>query len=135
MRPKSFDAPLPSEIEPLKVELNALIDSNQDIIERARTQVGNLAHALKTPLAVITNESDEHKSPLRTRSLSRQRLCVLKLRTIWIAQGRQPGVDTIGRVTDVQPVAESLQRALERIHQDKGVTIDIVGADDAKSSG
>ena len=59
---------LPAEIEPLQTELNALIQSNQDIVERARTQVGNLAHALKTPLAVITNEAREDKSRLRLQS-------------------------------------------------------------------
>src|SRR5690606_29788259 len=54
---------VPAEIEPLQTELNALIQSNLDIIERARTQVGNLAHALKTPLAVITNEIGDDASP------------------------------------------------------------------------
>ena len=132
---EKLDAPLPSEIEPLKVELNALIDSNQDIIERARTQVGNLAHALKTPLAVITNESDEHKSPFANKVSEQAKIMRAQI-THYLDRARAAArVDTIGRVTDVQPVAESLQRALERIHQDKGVTIDIVGADDAKFQG
>ncbi|WP_152045386.1 ATP-binding protein [Aureimonas psammosilenae] len=47
----------PVEIRPLTVELNALIDNNRRIVERARTQVGNLAHSLKTPLAVLMNEA------------------------------------------------------------------------------
>lgn len=46
----------PSEIEPLANETNALIENNRRIVERARTQVGNLAHSLKTPLAVMLNE-------------------------------------------------------------------------------
>jgi len=46
----------PEEIEPLITEANALIASNNTIVERARTQVGNLAHSLKTPLAVMRNE-------------------------------------------------------------------------------
>ena len=58
---------LPVEIEPLQTELNALIQSNMDVVERARTQVGNLAHALKTPLAVITNEARENKSPFSSK--------------------------------------------------------------------
>ena len=40
----------PSEIAPLAAELNLLIATNREVVERARTQVGNLAHALKTPL-------------------------------------------------------------------------------------
>ena len=47
----------PDEIRPVAEELNLLIQSNAEIVERARTQVGNLAHALKTPLSVLTNEA------------------------------------------------------------------------------
>ncbi len=46
----------PAEIAPLAEETNALIESNRRIVERSRTQVGNLAHSLKTPLAVLLNE-------------------------------------------------------------------------------
>ena len=48
----------PVEIEPLAAELNALIDNNRRIVERSRTQVGNLAHSLKTPIAVLVNEAE-----------------------------------------------------------------------------
>ncbi|HDZ72465.1 MAG TPA: histidine kinase [Aurantimonas coralicida] len=47
----------PAEIEPLALEVNALIDNNRRIVERSRTQVGNLAHSLKTPIAVLVNEA------------------------------------------------------------------------------
>ncbi len=47
----------PAEIRPLATQINALIGANRSVTERARTQVGNLAHALKTPLAVVANES------------------------------------------------------------------------------
>ena len=58
---------LPVEIQALQYELNALMESNQDIVERARTQVGNLAHALKTPLSVITNEA---RDEVRAKALN-----------------------------------------------------------------
>lgn len=51
-----LDGPFPAEIEPLANETNALIENNRRIVERSRTQVGNLAHSLKTPLAVLLNE-------------------------------------------------------------------------------
>jgi len=51
-----IDGTYPDEIEPLIEETNALIVSNNTIVERARTQVGNLAHSLKTPLAIMQNE-------------------------------------------------------------------------------
>ena len=47
----------PVEIAPLAREVNALLDANREIVERARTHVGNLAHALKTPLSVMMNEA------------------------------------------------------------------------------
>ncbi|MBS0386486.1 MAG: sensor histidine kinase [Proteobacteria bacterium] len=45
----------PAELQPLTQELNALVDHNREVVERARRHVGNLAHALKTPIAVLKN--------------------------------------------------------------------------------
>ena len=53
---RRLDGRFPTEIEPLANETNALIENNKRIVERSRTQVGNLAHSLKTPLAVLLNE-------------------------------------------------------------------------------
>lgn len=53
---QKLDGSFPAEIEPLANETNALIENNRRIVERSRTQVGNLAHSLKTPLAVLANE-------------------------------------------------------------------------------
>jgi signal transduction histidine kinase len=52
-----LDEDLPNEIAPLAREMNALVDNNRRIMDRSRTQVGNLAHSLKTPLSVLVNES------------------------------------------------------------------------------
>src|SRR5690606_10445548 len=52
-----LDGPFPVEIAPLAEETNELIEGNRRIVDRSRTQVGNLAHSLKTPLAVLTNEA------------------------------------------------------------------------------
>jgi signal transduction histidine kinase len=45
----------PAELQPVAHELNALVDHNREVVERARRHVGNLAHALKTPIAVLKN--------------------------------------------------------------------------------
>jgi signal transduction histidine kinase len=55
---------LPAELAPLADEVNELLRSNAQIIERARNQVGNLAHGLKTPLAVLRNEAAKSKTRL-----------------------------------------------------------------------
>ncbi|MGQ0532543.1 MAG: sensor histidine kinase [Caulobacteraceae bacterium] len=45
----------PAELKPVTQELNALLEHNREVVERARRHVGNLAHALKTPIAVLKN--------------------------------------------------------------------------------
>src|SRR3984893_9215600 len=55
-----LEGAFPVEIAPLARETNALLDANRDIVTRARTHVGNLAHALKTPISVMLNEATAH---------------------------------------------------------------------------
>jgi signal transduction histidine kinase len=59
----------PTEIAPLARELNALLDHHGSLIERARGQAGDLAHALKTPLAVLRNELENEEAPDRKLAL------------------------------------------------------------------
>ncbi len=126
---------LPVEIEPLQQELNALIQSNQDIVDRARTQVGNLAHALKTPLAVITNEADDDKSPFASKVAQQARVMRDQI-NLYLDRARMAAqAGTIGKSTEVLPLIEPLQRALERIYRDKGVAITVKCPEDAKFQG
>lgn len=114
---------LPTEIEPLRNEINALIHSNQEIVERARTQVGNLAHALKTPLAVITNEAREDKGPFAHKVAEQARVMGDQV-SYYLDRARMVArAGMIGRVTDVRPVLEALSRVLERLNRDRGLTV------------
>jgi signal transduction histidine kinase len=120
---KQLDGTLPMEIEPLQVELNALIKSNQEIIDRARTQVGNLAHALKTPLAVITNDANNEKSPFAGKVTEQSNIMRDSINHYLDRARMVARANVIGRATPVQPVAEAIGRALERMHRSKGVAI------------
>ena len=116
---------LPAEIEPLQHELNALIQSNEETIERARTQVGNLAHALKTPLAVIVNEARDEKSAAAAKVVEQASLMRNQI-NLYLDRARMAArTGTVGRVTPVLPVVEPLVRALERIHRDRNVVIHV----------
>ncbi len=111
-----LEGDLPLEIEPLQSELNALIDSNQNIIDRARTQVGNLAHALKTPLAVITNEAHEHKGPFADKVIEQTKIMSNQVSHYLDRAQMAARVGVIGRKSDVLPVVEALARVLTKIH-------------------
>ncbi len=125
----------PSEIEPLQVEINALIQSNQDIIERARTQVGNLAHALKTPLAVITNEANSDTSA-SARKIAEQANIMRDQVNHYLDRARVAArVGVVGRVTEVAPVLDGLRRALERIYQERGLVIEVTCPPGARFQG
>ncbi len=118
-----FEGPFPAEIEPLAKELNALLESNQQIIERARTQVGNLAHALKTPLSVITNEARSSRGPLADKVAEQAALMSRQVGHYLDRARIAARSNIIGAVTEVEPVITRLMRAMRRIHDDKGLDL------------
>jgi signal transduction histidine kinase len=126
---------LPAEIEPLQLELNELIHSNQEIVDRARRHVGNLAHALKTPLAVITNEAREEKGGFGTKVAEQAQIMSDNV-SHYLDRARMAArVNVIGRVTPLAPVVEALVRALQRIHHEKDVKISVQCPPDARFRG
>ncbi len=126
---------MPAEIEPLQNELNALIQSNHEIVDRARTQVGNLAHALKTPLAVITNEAREDKSPFAVKVAEQAQIMRDQVGHYLDRARMAASAGAIGRVTPFEATADPLVRALERINRDKGIAILMTVPPDAKFQG
>src|SRR6202011_5598393 len=69
---EQLEGAFPVEIAPLARETNALIDANREIVTRARTHVGNLAHALKTPISVMLNEASTHADDPFARKVREQ---------------------------------------------------------------
>lgn len=120
----------PAELSPLAGELNALVAHNQDVVERQRTHVGNLAHALKTPLAVMLTEARSTPGELAdivVRQAEAMRAHVEHhLRRARAAARSQ----STGERTDVGEVLDELTVTMERIFQEKGVTIDWRSPDD-----
>ena len=114
----------PTEIAPLAHEMNALLAYNQEVVERQRTHVGNLAHALKTPLAVITSEA-EHGSPALSEVVTRQAAVMQGQIDHHLRRARAAArAQNLGERSPVEPALDELARMLERVFQDKGVVID-----------
>jgi signal transduction histidine kinase len=121
----------PTELQPLSQELNALVEHNQQVVERQRTHVGNLAHALKTPISVMLTEAGQRPGPLaelvsRQADAMRQQVDhhLRRARAAARSQGGQ------GERTSVAEVLDELARTLERIFQDKRVSVDWDAPDD-----
>ena len=126
---------LPAEIEPLVKELNALLDSNQEIIDRARTQVGNLAHSVKTPLSVIINEARATRGPFAAK-IAEQGEIMRKQVNHYLDRARIAAqVNVIGAITDVHPAVARLVRAMNRIHGERALDISCDGPNHARFRG
>ncbi len=115
----------PDEILPLQEELNALIKANWSVVERARTHVGNLAHALKTPLSVIINEAASQNTEFAQKvaqqaQLMRQQISHHLDRARIAAQIRP-----ISGVTDLESGLTALLRALTKIYKDRAINLEI----------
>ncbi|MGI9407540.1 MAG: ATP-binding protein, partial [Hyphomicrobiaceae bacterium] len=130
-----LEGEMPTEIEPLQDEINKLITSNHDIVERARTHVGNLAHALKTPLSVITNEARATSGGLASKVAEQAAVMRDQIDTYLDRARMVARSGVISDVTPVAPIAQSLARALGRIHEDKGIEIAVDCPDDLRFQG
>jgi signal transduction histidine kinase len=115
----------PLEIQPLAEQVNRLLDHNQEVVERQRTHVGNLAHALKTPLTVMLAEAEGSKDPLA--ELVRRQTEVMKGQVdhhLRRARAAARAAHGLGERTPVAEVLDEMAVMLERVFQSKGVEID-----------
>ena len=121
-RPK-LDGDYPVEVLPLTQELNKLLDNNRAIVERAQTHVGNLAHALKTPLAVLRNEANG-STPLD--DVVRRQTESMRANVEHYLKRAQAAAraEALGVRTDMGPVIAGLVRLLNRLFGDSGVTVE-----------
>jgi len=126
-RALTVEGEYPPEISPLATELNSLISHNKTIVERAQTHVGNLAHALKTPIAVLRNEA-AFGEVTKSEIVSRQTEAMASQVDHHLRRARAAARgQAIGVRADIDPVIDGLIRTLPRIYRDKDLTIDRSG--------
>lgn len=121
--------PLPSEVEPLVQEVNALLDHTERQAEEARMHAGNLAHALKTPLTVLTNAATA-RDPDIAKAVFRETRTMQRHVDHHLARARAVGRRAVGHArTNIRTSAEAVRRAVERLYPEG--RLDIAGSKEA----
>jgi len=125
---RRLDGKFPTEIAPLVTELNSLIQHSEEVVGRARTHVSNLAHFLKTPLAVLAAEAEAQEgtaaAPLADM-VKRQVFSMRRQVDHYLTRARAAGsLDVLGNRTQVSAVLDDLSRVIARIHAVRGIVID-----------
>jgi signal transduction histidine kinase len=122
---KSIEGDYPKEIAPLAEEVNELLSSNARIIERARSQVGNLAHGLKTPLAVLRNEAatkDTKFSEIVRFESEKMNLMVAS----YLKRAQMSARSTVvGQKSNASMVVSRLIRVMGKLHSEQKIILEI----------
>jgi signal transduction histidine kinase len=122
---KTLTGAHPAEVQPLIDSLNALLNSTHELIQRARTQAGNLAHGLKTPLAILTDEAyrlQEHGQSASSATILEQcsrmqaHIDYQTTRARVVANRLSPG-----STADVKKTVEEVFTAMSRLYQSRKV--------------
>jgi signal transduction histidine kinase len=118
-----MDGHFPAEIMPLVEEFNSVLAQNADVVERARTQAGNLAHALKTPLSVLANAAagkDDALARLVATQVegARKQVDYHLTRAQAAGAARLPGVRA-----PLGPAVDGLVRTMRRIHAERSLDL------------
>lgn len=122
---RRIDGRWPGEVEPLVADFNSVLEHDAAVLQRAREQAGNLAHALKTPLSVLLNRVRTLEGPLREElegdlaEIDRQ----VRRRLAHARTAGGPG--GLGLVTPVRERLNALRRTILRAYPDRTLALEI----------
>lgn len=139
-RSRRLQGRFPAEVDPLVQDFNRVLDQNQQVVRRARQMAGNLAHAIKTPLAVLAGLADT-RTVGESTTLGRQvqeQVDSIRRQVDWhLRRARTASAGVPGLRTAVPPVLEGLVRVMRKVHASRddrpGPAIEIVCSDAALS--
>ncbi|MCO4864785.1 sensor histidine kinase [Cupriavidus sp. WGlv3] len=126
-REASLGGAWPAEVEPLVTEINALLAHNAQALERSRRQAADLAHAVKTPLAVLANEAAALPGAAAL-AVSGQVEAMRRQVDRHLARARAAGAaGARGERIDAAPALRELARALARLHRERALELTVDG--------
>ncbi len=115
----------PQELQPLVNEFNHVLAQNADMVQRARTQAGNLAHAVHTPLAILANAAAQEQSPLA--QLVQEQVAQAKRQVDYhLAYARAAAaVRATGLHTPALAPVQALLRTMQRLHAERAICFEL----------
>lgn len=117
----------PSEITPLVSDLNGLLEANAAMVKKARIQAGNMAHGLRTPLAIILDEAEslaanghEESAEILIRESQRMKRQI----DYQLARARTAAVEpALGQVASLRETTRPIIAAMARLHKSRDISI------------
>lgn len=128
-RSERLEGRYPTEVQPLVDDLNGVLDRQASTLQRARTQAGNLAHALKTPLTILGQGAANASSSVAARDelpgLVLDQVQVARRHIDWhLARARAAAAQGAGGLrTPLQPVADGLVRVMQKVYANRKLSI------------
>ena len=118
----------PAELQPLVDEFNHVLGANAEMVQRARTQAGNLAHAVHTPLAILANAAVAEDGALA--QLVREQTAVARRQVDYhLARARAAAaVRATGLRTPVLPALQALLHTMQRLHAERRLAFELAPA-------
>lgn len=127
-RERRLDGAFPSEVQPLVTDLNRLLDQRDQTVQRASTAAGNLAHGLKTPLAVLTVEAERTAAAGHgdlAASIQQQVDQMRRQVDYHLARARATSGQASGARSTLRESIDGLVRTLTRLHATRDLAIDV----------
>jgi signal transduction histidine kinase len=128
-RDRRIEGTYPTEVQPLVTDLNALLENREQAVRRAIAKAGDLAHGLKTPLAILAHEAERAKAagqPDLAAAVEQQVERMRRQVEYHLAHARAAAAGAApGTRSSIRESAEGLARAMQRLYADRGIAIDI----------
>ena len=128
-RTARLEGDYPTEVVPLVDDLNTLLDERERRVARAMAKAGDLAHGLKTPLAVLAQDSDRAHAAGQPELAASIRQQVERMRRQIDSHLAQARATALGAATgtraSVADAARALARTMERLYADRALSITV----------
>jgi signal transduction histidine kinase len=135
---KEIERSFPTEVQPLVDDLNSLLASTGELVQRARTQAGNIAHGLKTPMAILLDEADRLEREGAERSAANIAGQLKKMQAhidYQITRARASAAHiTLGNSAAVDTAVVEVTNALHRLYRDRPITLGMQIAPDLRAA-